>query len=152
LVAALSLIAGSREAAEDAMQEALARAWDRSERGEEIRSLGAWVTAVALNHARNAARRRRFDQRLRRRLGRSHEVEAPSGDRIDLSRALSGLPARQRETTVLHYYLDMDVQTIADTLGVHVGTVKTSLHRARIALATALGVDEAEEVSHDGPG
>jgi RNA polymerase sigma-70 factor (ECF subfamily) len=150
LVAALTLIAGSREAAEDAMQEALARAWDRSERGEEIRSLGAWVTTVALNHARNAARRGRFDLRLLGRLGRSPGVAAPTGDRVDLGRALSQLPVRQREVTVLHYYLDMDVRTVADTLGVHEGTVKTSLHRARAALAATLSADETEEVTHDG--
>jgi RNA polymerase sigma-70 factor (ECF subfamily) len=132
------------------MQEALARAWDRSERGEEIRSLGAWVTTVALNHARNAARRGRFDLRLLGRLGRSPGVAAPTGDRVDLGRALSQLPVRQREVTVLHYYLDMDVRTVADTLGVHEGTVKTSLHRARAALAATLSADETEEVTHDG--
>jgi RNA polymerase sigma-70 factor (ECF subfamily) len=152
LVAALTLIAGSREAAEDAMQEALARAWDRSERGEEIRSLGAWVTAVALNHARNAARRGRFDLLLRGRLGRSPAVAAPTGDRIDLGRALWRLPARQREVTVLHYYLDMDVHSVAEVLGVHEGTIKTSLHRARSALAATLSADETEEVTHDGRG
>jgi DNA-directed RNA polymerase specialized sigma24 family protein len=128
LVAALGLISGSREAAEDALQEALARAWERSERGEEIRSLGAWVTTVALNLARNSARRGRFD----------------------LGRALAALPLRQREVTVLRYYLDLDVRAIADSLGVHEGTVKTSLHRARRALAAELGADETEEVAHDG--
>jgi RNA polymerase sigma-70 factor (ECF subfamily) len=152
LVAALTLIAGSREAAEDAMQEALARAWDRSERGEEIRSLGAWVTTVAINHARNAARRGRFDLLLRGRLGRSPSVAAPTGDRVDLARGLAQLPVRQREVTVLHYYLDMDIRTVAETLGVHEGTVKTSLHRARAALAAALGADENEEVMRDGRG
>ena len=44
LVAAVALISGSRAAAEDAVQEALARAWERSERGEQIESLPAWVT------------------------------------------------------------------------------------------------------------
>ncbi|HKZ76153.1 MAG TPA: hypothetical protein VJ259_05765, partial [Actinomycetota bacterium] len=39
LVAGVALVAGSRPAAEDAVQEALARAWERSERGEEIESL-----------------------------------------------------------------------------------------------------------------
>lgn len=134
------------------MQEALARAWERSERGEEIRSLGAWVTTSALNLARNSARRVRFEAVLRRRLRRSPHAPAPTGDRIDLGRALAGLPGRQREVTVLHYYLDLDVRTIAVTLGVHEGTVKTSLHRARRALAAELGADETEEVAHDGRG
>jgi RNA polymerase sigma factor (sigma-70 family) len=120
-VAALGLITGSREAAEDALQEALARAWERSERGEEIRSLGAWATIVALNLARNSARRGRFDLLLRGRLRRLDTVAAPTGDRVDLGRALAALPVRQREVTVLRYYLDLDVRAIADSLGVHEG-------------------------------
>ena len=47
LVNALGLLYGSREAAEDAVQEALARAWERSERGLQIGSPPAWVAAVA---------------------------------------------------------------------------------------------------------
>ncbi|HKN79817.1 MAG TPA: sigma factor [Actinomycetota bacterium] len=46
MVAAVALTSGSRPAAEDAVQEALLRAWERSEKGEEIDSLQAWVTTV----------------------------------------------------------------------------------------------------------
>jgi DNA-directed RNA polymerase specialized sigma24 family protein len=41
LVAAVALVSGSRPAAEDAVQEALLRAWERSEKGEEVESLDA---------------------------------------------------------------------------------------------------------------
>ena len=51
-MAAVSLACGSRAAAEDAVQEALARAWERSERGEHIESLRAWVMKVAINLVR----------------------------------------------------------------------------------------------------
>ena len=47
--------------------------------------------------------------------------------------------------TVLHYYLDLGVAEMAATLGVHEGTVKTSLHRARRALAATLGERDEEE-------
>ncbi|TMK96344.1 MAG: SigE family RNA polymerase sigma factor, partial [Actinobacteria bacterium] len=50
LVAAVSLACGSRAAAEDAVQEALARAW---ERGEHIEALRAWVMKVAINLVRS---------------------------------------------------------------------------------------------------
>ena len=71
----------------------------------------------------------------------------PTGELVDLRRALDALPRRQRETTVLRYYLDLDVSEIAFTLGVTEGTVKTSLHRARTALAHALGEHDIEEAS-----
>ena len=47
VVAGLALTCDSRALAEDAVQEALVRAWERSERGEEIRSIDAWVSVVA---------------------------------------------------------------------------------------------------------
>ena len=52
LVVAVALASGSYEMAEDAVQEALVQAWARSEKGEEIESLPAWVATVALNLTR----------------------------------------------------------------------------------------------------
>jgi transposase InsO family protein len=46
-VVAVGLATGSFSAAEDAVQEALVRAWARSEKGETIESLPAWVASVA---------------------------------------------------------------------------------------------------------
>jgi RNA polymerase sigma factor (sigma-70 family) len=63
---------------------------------------------------------------------------------MDVGRAVSGLPLRQRQAVVLHYYLDLDVAETARTLGVSPGTVKTALHRARRTLAGRLR--EADEV------
>src|SRR4029077_2215268 len=49
VVATVELVCGSLPTAEDAVQEAMARAWERGERGEQIDRLPAWVTTVALN-------------------------------------------------------------------------------------------------------
>src|SRR5436305_15219493 len=68
LVAGVALACGSRVAAEDAVHEALARAWERSERGETISSLAAWVTTAALNNTRSGFRRARAERRARARL------------------------------------------------------------------------------------
>ncbi|MGH2572717.1 MAG: RNA polymerase sigma factor [Actinomycetota bacterium] len=157
LVAGVALMCGSRAAAEDAVQEALARAWERSNRGELIRSLKAWVARVAINLVRSGFRRARAERRARERLGRqvagAASEASPLGghDEVaDLRRALAILPRRQREATVLRYYLDMDVKEIADVLGVTEGTAKTTLFRARHALADALGEREVEEVNDVG--
>ena len=151
LVAGLTLVSGSRAAAEDAVQEALARAWDRSERGERIDSLKAWVTTVSMNVARSGYRRRRAEHRARERVvaGASPAVRGPeaAGGTVDLERALAALPRRQREATILRYYLDLDVREVARTLRIHEGTAKTTLFRARRALAAALGVNETEEAN-----
>jgi RNA polymerase sigma-70 factor, ECF subfamily len=138
------LVSGSRAAAEDAVQEALARAWERDERGHRIESLEAWVTRVATNLARSRWRRLRVE---RRHASERTSPAEPSGELVDLRRALDALPRRQREVTVLRYYLDLDVREIADALRVSEGTVKTSLHRARSTLAAALGDEDHEEAS-----
>jgi RNA polymerase sigma-70 factor (ECF subfamily) len=155
LVAAIALASGSRPAAEDAVQEALLRAWERSERGEEVDSMDAWVTTVALNLARSRLRRLRTERAGRRRLSDVGLVEDPAGDAqrsVDVGRALAALPRRQREAVVLRYYLQLDTREAARALRVSEGTVKSTLSRARATLAHALGADEPEEANHRDPG
>ena len=131
------------------MQEALLRAWERSEKGQEIESLEAWVRTVALNLSRSGLRRMRSERRVRARL-HAPGVEEPSADRVDVERALSSLPRRQREAVVLRYYLQLDTREVASTLGVEEGTVKSTLFRARAALASALGVEQDEGANDRG--
>ncbi len=149
LVAAVALTCGSRPAAEDAVQEAMLKAWERSEKGEEIESLRAWVTTVSLNLARSGLRRLRSERRAKSRLHAANLGE-PSADRVDVERALSGLPRRQREAVVLRYYLQLDTREAAAALGMSEGTVKSTLSRARAALAVALGIEESEGANDRG--
>lgn len=150
LVGGLTLVAGSRAAAEDAVQEAMARAWERSERGADIASLPAWVTTVSLNLARSRRRRVAAERRARARLGALPSPSDRPDDRMDITQALAALPRRQREATVLRYYLGMDVKEVADMLGMSEGTAKTTLLRARGTLARALGESDLEEANDRG--
>jgi RNA polymerase sigma-70 factor (ECF subfamily) len=152
LVAAVALTSGSRPAAEDAVQEALIRAGEGSDRGEEIDSLEGWVTTVALNLARSGLRRLRSERRARARLASAWLGEPPTADRLDVDRALSTLPRRQREAIVLRYYLQLDTREVAAALRVNEGTVKSTLFRARATLAEALGIHDTEEANDRGSG
>lgn len=58
--------------------------------------------------------------------------------------AIGQLARRQQDAVVLYYLLDMDVTSIASTLGISSGTVKTALSRARGRLG-ALLVDREME-------
>jgi RNA polymerase sigma-70 factor (ECF subfamily) len=150
VVAAVALACGSRPAAEDAVQEALLRAWERSEKGEDVGSMNAWVTTVAMNLARSGLRRLRSERRAKARLRGSAWADdhAPGAERaVDVERALSVLPRRQREAIVLRYFLQLDTHETAAVLKVSEGTVKSSLARARGALAGALGLEEPEEAN-----
>jgi len=153
IVTGLSVMCGSRPAAEDAVQGALAKAWERSERGEHIEELAGWVTVVARNSLRSWFRRVGAERRARAALeprGAPSQSTGMSEDRNDVVRALRALTKTQRETTVLYYYLGMKVGEIGRTLGVSEGTVKSTLHRARQILGPALGInDSTEGVTHD---
>lgn len=157
LVAGLAFICGSRAVAEDAVEEALARAWERSERGQRIESLRAWVFKVATNLVRSGFRRLMAERRAKARLeGGRHRADGlgstdASDSLVDLRRALAALPTRQREATILRYYLDMDVREVAQALGINEGTAKTTLFRARRALAEALGERDEEEATNRAP-
>jgi RNA polymerase sigma-70 factor (ECF subfamily) len=148
LVAAVALVAGSRDAAEDAVQEALVRAWEHPA-AATIESMPAWVTRVSLNLAKSRLRRIRAEAKARQRLGTRVHDAGPDPAKTDIERALRTLPRRQREVTVLRYYLGMNLAEIALVLSVSQGTVKTQLFRARHVLAELLGETEDDEEMED---
>jgi RNA polymerase sigma factor (sigma-70 family) len=66
---------------------------------------------------------------------------APNGSRDDplgLRAWIAALPERQREALFLRYYADLDYRTVAEVLGVEVGTVSATLSAAHKALRKRL--------------
>jgi RNA polymerase sigma-70 factor (ECF subfamily) len=53
----------------------------------------------------------------------------------DVRAALAELPERTRTVLSLRYYENMEYQTIAETMGLSLGNVKTLIHRGKLALA-----------------
>jgi len=143
LVGAVALVTGDAASAEDAVQEAIVRAWERTERGEQIGALDRWVAAVALNLSRSRLRRLRVERLARPRLIGESSRE-PSADRVDVARALAALPRRQREVAVLRYFLDMGTAEIAMAMRTSEGTVKSQLYKARAHLTETLALHDVE--------
>ncbi len=67
-----------------------------------------------------------------------HEDPASPAD-LDLERALHRLTARQRTAVELHYFVGLDVASIAAAMSCAPGTVKATLHQARARLRDLLG-------------
>jgi RNA polymerase sigma-70 factor (ECF subfamily) len=140
LVAGLTFLAGGRENAEEAVQDALARAWERSERGEQIESLTGWVAVVATNHLRSGFRHLLVERRGRSFLSvndRRSTIDE-TDDRLDIARSIGRLPRRQREVVVLFYFADLPIRAIAEALSTNEGSVKSALHRARESIGQSL--------------
>jgi RNA polymerase sigma-70 factor (ECF subfamily) len=129
---AAAAIAGDRGLAEDAVQDAFAKAVRkrRSYRGRG--PLEAWVWRIVVNSARDARRKRTPL------LGLRDRPEAPTPNGGGVSIPLELLTDRQREVLFLHYYADLDYATIAEALGISPGTVGVTLSTARRVLRQAL--------------
>jgi len=61
-----------------------------------------------------------------------------SGDELGIRAWIAALPERQREALFLRYYADLDYRTIAEVLGIEVGTVSATLSAAHQALRRRL--------------
>ena len=126
-------LTGGREQADDAVQEAFARAIrNRSAyRGEG--TLDGWLWQTLVNVCRDAHRRVDLAS-LDEPSARNGQVE----EWPELRAAVAALPERQRLVLFLRHYADLDYETIAAVLGVQRGTVAATLHTAHSALRRAM--------------
>jgi RNA polymerase sigma-70 factor, ECF subfamily len=134
LVGVVAVAASSRAEAEECVQEAfiqLLRSWPKV---SQFDNPEAWVRRVALRLLSNRQRKSRNGVKALLRIGPNTASEPPSGDSLDVRRALQQLPLAQRQVVVLHYLLGMTVPSIAAELNVAQGTVKSRLSRARESL------------------
>ena len=73
----------------------------------------------------------------------------PVIERDQLERAFARLSIDHRAVIVLHHYLDMTVEAVAEALDVPVGTVNSRLHRALEKMRMALQADQSESIAAD---
>jgi RNA polymerase sigma-70 factor (ECF subfamily) len=143
LVGQLTVLTGSLEDAEDAVQEAFARASTRWARLRAYDAPEAWVRRVAVNLATSGLRRTRRQLAALTRMRTATAEPAHTTDRLAIEAGLRRLPLRHRQVLVLHYGADLPVEQVARQLGVPTGTVKSRLARARAALGAYL--EEGQE-------
>jgi RNA polymerase sigma-70 factor (sigma-E family) len=144
LLGQLFAVTGDLAEAENALQEAYARAFVRWSRVGAYDRPEAWVRRVALNLAAMAERSLRRRARALLRLGPPPLVPELGPDEIDLHDALRALPLAQRQVIVLHHLVGLPVEEVARELRLAPGTVKSRLARGRAAMAGTLHHDRSE--------
>ena len=128
-------VTGSEAAAEDAVGDAVLRAWQRLGSLREPSSARAWLVKIAVNCARGQLRRG-HETSLE---GMGEEIPAPEpGRERELRDAVARLSAERRAVVTLYYYEGFSTAEIAAMLGIRRGTVKSRLARAREDLKTIL--------------
>ncbi|MEV7328156.1 SigE family RNA polymerase sigma factor [Micromonospora sp. NPDC093244] len=135
LVGQLYAMLGDLSEAEDAVQEAYCRAWQRRSKLNEYDNPEAWVRTVAYRIAVSSWRRTRNRLAAHRRHGPHQPVESVDTGDLDLVGALAGLPYEQRRVLVLHHLVGLPLADICRETGSPLGTVKSRLARGRQALA-----------------
>lgn len=143
LVAAATAIVGDAHRAEEIVQSAFERCFQRWSRVSRLDRPGAWVRRVAINEAISVVRRLRSEQRAVQRVGGLAPVPPGSSDGehgIDhegLWAAVRALPGDQAAAIALRYCADLGIDEIADTLGISAAAVKSLLHRGRASLRSS---------------
>lgn len=134
LARALALALGDIDLAQEAVDEGMARAYQRWRKVGGYESPAGWVYRVSLNWARNRVRNRR------REVLTTDWAEEPFSHEIDpdLEKALESLSIDARSVVVLRYLLGWSTIEAAHALGISEGTVKSRLSRALERLETLL--------------
>lgn len=138
------LILRDVQAAEDAVQEALVKAWRELPRLQDPERFDAWLHRLLVNACADQGRlrrRRSVEVRLVRLEPSQPDGSESAADRDQLERGFRRLKPDQRVAVVLHFYLGLSAPEIAETLGVPVGTIKSRLHYATEALRARLEAD-----------
>lgn len=98
-----------------------------------------WLHRVTVNACLDALRRRSREQPEEEPPERATGDHADAaGAAADVQRGLLAIPEEYRAVLVLHDLQGLPYEEVAEALGAPVGTVKSRLHRGRVALARAL--------------
>jgi len=128
---ALAFTLGSKALGEEAVDEAMARAYQKWKTVGAYESPAGWVYRAGLNWGRSwqrsMFRRNRREELVARSTATSTEL---TGVRSELMEALSELSMNQRAVVVLRYYCDWSVTETAEALDISEGTVKSRSARA----------------------
>ncbi len=149
-------LTGSRETAEDVVQETFLAAFRAMERFEPRPSLAPWLTTIAVRFASKAATRQSHPASLDLLMGSDSTDDGPSFQavstthdphaaaeaaevRAEVQRALDTLPFKQRSAVVLRLVIGMDYADASRAMDVPLNTYKSLLLRGTRQLRDALG-------------
>lgn len=153
LFALVVRVVHDRDSAADAVQEALFSCYRNLDRfrGDSFRS---WLTRIALNAATDVLRYRKRRPADPYPEWEDDSWQPPAGEEASpehrtmrrhtahvLSEALAEITSDQRTAIVMYDVEGFDYQEIADITGVSLGTVKSRIHRGRLALRELLSDD-----------
>jgi len=142
-------LSGSVSLADDLVQETLLRAWSKSDKFQPGTSLRAWLFTILRNiYYSNYRKRAREVQDSEGAYARRLTISGDQESHLDLEdfrKALTKLPAEQREVLTLVGASGLSYEEAAAICQVEIGTIKSRLSRARAKLVEMLALEETSE-------
>ena len=128
----------NREEAEDAVQDALVKAWKSRWRVRDPEKFPAWLCMIARHRARDVFRKRRTVPLSE--IPETADTETTDTTMLDrqLHSALAELPEIHRVAISLRYFEEMDYATIESRLGLTNGSLRGILGRALASMRKQL--------------
>jgi RNA polymerase sigma-70 factor (ECF subfamily) len=138
LIAAVTVIVGDRDRAEEIVQDTFERCYRRWRHVAAMDRPGAWARRVAVNAAISSTRRRAVERRVLQRVDARPEPATPDPlaalDDEGVWAAVRALPRDQAVAIALRYGADLSIEDIAATVDSSPQAIKSLLHRGRVAL------------------
>jgi RNA polymerase sigma-70 factor (ECF subfamily) len=148
------LILRDEAKAEDATQEALVAAWEHIRGLRDPDRFDAWLHRLLVNacyrEAGRSKRRRSIEVHVRVLEASEPDASLDFADRDQVERGFRRLDTDQRTVLVLHYFLGLSLDEAADVLSIPRGTVRSRLHRAIVAMRSALEADARSPLLTEG--
>ena len=138
---------GDAAEAEDATQEAMARAWRARATLKDGAAFEGWIDRILVNTCMDRMRRRKLIRFVEIEEGEEVPDRDPFREMLaqdELGRALDVLSPEQRAVVVLRFWRDLPIEEIARRLDCPPGTVKSRLHAAIEALRGRMDRDARE--------
>lgn len=146
-------LCGSHDLADDLVQETMLKAWAARGRYVAGTNFRAWTFTILRNHYFSLTRRLRFtgewDDLVADRVLAAPASQDTSIELRDLMRALMQLPEPQREALILVGAGGISYEETAEITGVALGTVKSRVARARMALEALMNGGDLETARSD---
>jgi RNA polymerase sigma-70 factor (ECF subfamily) len=139
LFGALCLVTGDRHEAEEIMQDAFLRLWERWDRVSRLEDVSAYLFRTAMNVFRNRYRRAALALRRTVSLAVTEDALRTIEDRDVVVRALRDLTPDQRAAVLLTGYVGLTSEEAGQLLGMRAGTVRTLATRARAQIREKAG-------------
>jgi RNA polymerase sigma-70 factor (ECF subfamily) len=129
--------------AEEVTQDIFLKLWQVLPAYDGRAAPSTWLYTIARNTCLTALRSERYRTTISLDLiaepaSTDLSVEREATNRVELTRCLERLPERQRHVITLFYLQEKSVKDVARMLDLPEGTVKSHLHRARLALAAMM--------------